>query len=123
MWRIVIILCLLLMGCKTTQYVPVEVTKVEYINKETRDSIYVRDSIFVREKNDTVFLEKYKLIYKDKLIHDTIIRVDSIPYINTIETIKIKKVNDVKSWQIILMVLGGVFIAYIIFRIKRAILP
>jgi hypothetical protein len=121
MWRLLIILCLLLTGCKTTQYVPVEVTKVEYINKETKDSIYVRDSIFVKEKNDTVFLEKYRLVYKDKLIHDTIIRRDSIPYINTVEVVK--EVNRVKEWQVILMVLGGVFVAYVIFRIKRAILP
>lgn len=121
MWRLIIILCLLLTGCKTTQYVPVEVTKVEYINKETKDSIYVRDSIFVKEKNDTVFLEKYRLVYKDKLIHDTIIRVDSIPYINTVEVIK--EVNRVKNWQIVLMVLGGVFIAYIILKLKNAILP
>ena len=120
MWRI-LLACLLFIGCATTQYVPVEVTKVEYVNKETIDSIYVRDSIFVREKNDTIYLEKYKLVYRDRIIQDTIIKMDSIPTIKTVEVIK--EVNRIKEWQIILMVMGGVFVAYIILRIKKAILP
>ena len=120
MWRALLI-CLLLLGCTTTQYIPTEVTKTEYINTERIDSIYIRDSIFVKIQRDTLFIEKYKTIFRDRAVHDTIIRVDSIPVINTVEIVK--EVNRIKNWQMVLMVLGGVFIAYIALRIKRAILP
>ena len=120
MWKALLV-CLFLIGCTTTQYIPTEVTKTEYINTERIDSIYIRDSIFVKTQRDTVFIEKYKTIFRDRAAHDTIIRVDSIPVINTVEIVK--EVNRIKDWQVVLMVLGGVFIAYIALKIKRAILP
>lgn len=42
------------------------------------------DSVYVKEKGDTVLIEKYKYLYRDKLVRDTmyISKVDSIqvPY-------------------------------------------
>ena len=117
--RRILLLCLLLVGCTTTQYVPTEVTKIEYKNKEIVDSIYIRDSVFIREKSDTVFLEKYRLVYRDKVITDTIIQIDSIPIIQTIETTT--EVNVLKKWQIILMVLGGILLGIIGYKLLRII--
>ena len=86
MWVVAIILASMLSGCRSVQYVPVEVAKYDttYINKVQRDSIYQLDSIYIRDKGDTVLITKTKYIYRDKLIRDTVYasRVDSIqvPY-------------------------------------------
>lgn len=117
--RRILLICLLLVGCTTTQYVPTEVTKIEYKNKEIVDSIYIRDSILIREKSDTVFLEKYRFVFKDKVLKDTIVRIDSIPVIHTVE--KIVEVNKLKKWQIILMVLGGVLLGIIGYKLLRIV--
>ena len=49
-----------------------------------RDSIHVMDSVFIREKGDTVWVERWKTlyrdIYRDVVRVDTIVRLDSIPY-------------------------------------------
>ena len=118
----ILVFLLLLCSCKSTKYieVPVEVekAKIEYIDKfqrdsiDTRDSIYVADSIFIYVKGDTVtqvqksYIYKYKIIYKDKLVTDTVCKIDSIPYIKTVE--KIIEVNIIKSWQRNLMWIGGI---------------
>lgn len=117
-----ILVFLLLCSCKSTKYieVPVEVEKVkiEYVDKfqkdsvDTRDSIYVADSVFIYVKDDTVtqvqksYIYKDKIIYKEKFVIDTICKVDSIPYIKTVE--KIVEVNVIKSWQRNLMWIGGI---------------
>lgn len=80
------LMCLLLVCSCKTKYVPVETVKIDtiYINKLQRDSIYMYDSVFVKDKGDTVFVEKYKYLYRDKLVRDTLYinRTDSIqtPY-------------------------------------------
>jgi len=63
-----LLILLSLMSCKTIQYVPVT---------EYRDSIHLvtkydsirfveRDSIYIREKKDTVFVERWKTIIKER---------------------------------------------------------
>lgn len=105
-------------ACTSTKYVPVEVEKIkkEYINTLQIDTFYIKDSIFIQNKNDTVYLEKYKYVYKHNILRDTLIINDTIPTIKTVEVTK--EVNRVYNWQIILMVLGGVFIAFLIFKLK-----
>jgi hypothetical protein len=79
---IVIILISLSCSCAKTVYLPVENIRTEYKTKLEKDSIYLRDSIFVRQTDDTVFVVKYKYLYKTQIRVDTIIKVDSInvPY-------------------------------------------
>jgi hypothetical protein len=73
-------------SCRSIQYVPVETVKYEYITRDSiqLDSVYVKDSILIRQKSDTVFLDKYRYVYKYKYIDkiDTVLRVDSVavPY-------------------------------------------
>lgn len=43
-----------------------------------RDSIFIHDSIYVREKSDTVFLTKYRTLYKENLIRDTLFVCDTL---------------------------------------------
>lgn len=117
---VILLICTLLIGCKATQhYIPIEHTKIEYVNTVQIDTCIIRDSVYIREKNDTVYLEKYKYIYKNVLARDTIIINDSIPIIKTVEVIK--EINRIKDWQIALMVLGGAFIVFLLLKIKKAL--
>lgn len=76
-------LCALFGSCTTTKYVPV----IEYhtdtvrISHNTRDSIYVHDSTYIKEKGDTVLIERWHTLYKEKNTTDTtyISRTDSVP--------------------------------------------
>lgn len=97
----VIVLCLT--GCKT-QYVPVETVRTEYVDRTElqRDSIFVKDSVFLKEKNDTVYLTKWRVEYREALRVDTfnIVKVDSI---NTIVEVEMK----LTRWQQTKMNIGA----------------
>ena len=69
-----IFLAAILYSCKSIQYVPVETTKRDttYLSQTKIDSIYHRDSIYVERKGDTVYLSKYKYLYKYIEKHDTL---------------------------------------------------
>ncbi|MCI7359352.1 MAG: hypothetical protein MSK40_16850 [Parabacteroides sp.] len=98
-------------SCRSVQYVPVETIKSDttYIYQFQRDSIYERDSIYVHGRNDTVFVEKYKYKYIDRIVKDTayVSRTDSIQVPYPVE----KKLT---RWQKIKMDLGGISIGIII---------
>lgn len=55
--------------------------------KQIHDSIYLRDSVFVEKKGDTVYLNKWRTHYRERLVHDTII-------VETTDTLRIKE------WQV-----------------------
>lgn len=98
-------MCLLLVcSCRTVKYVPIETVKVDttYINKLQRDSIYMLDSVYVKEKGDTVLIEKYKYLYRDKLVRDTmyISKADSIQVPYPVE-------KELTRWQQFRMYFGG----------------
>lgn len=97
-WKVVLLLiavAALLCSCKT-QYVPVESvrTETQYIDRMQRNSIFVQDSVFIKEKNDTIYLTKWRVEYREALRIDTfnIVKVDSI---NTIVEVE-KKLT---KWQ------------------------
>lgn len=118
---IILILFFILTSCKTKiQYVPIESVRTEYINKYLRDSVIHYDSVFVKEKGDSVWLEKYKYIYKDRVRVDTFIRTDSIqvPYAVEKQLSKWEKVKmDVGGWAI--GVASCLLIIFIIYIIRR----
>ena len=100
-------------SCRTVKYVPVETVKVDttYINKLQRDSIYMLDSVYVKEKGDTVLIEKYKYLYRDKLVRDTLYmaKTDSIqvPYPVEKELTKWQKLCiNVGGWAIGIVIIG-----------------
>ena len=67
----------------STQYVPVESVRYDsvFFEKIRKDSIFVQDSVYIRQKGDTVFKDKFKVVYKYVLLRDTMLTVrrDSIP--------------------------------------------
>ena len=81
---------LLLTGCRSVKYVPVETVRIDtiYQSKIEKDSIHIHDSIYVKEwqNGDTIYKDRdrWHTEYIDKLVHDTIYqsKTDSIqvPY-------------------------------------------
>lgn len=116
---IVYLFLLLLNSCTSTRYVevPVDRVKIEYKDRTKIDTLIQKDSIVTLLKGDTVFLEKYKYLYKIKEVRDTVAKTDTITTVQTIEVEK--KVNELKNWQIILMVLGGGFIMLGLYKLLQ----
>lgn len=124
-WLTIVFIALCLIGaftsCTKKVYVPVETIKENVIHRTdtlrqvtTRyDSIYVRDSIALVQRNDTVFLTKYKdqvkYLYRTDTVHNA--RVDSIySYIEKPVPYEVEKITYVekplKWWQKTLMWMG-----------------
>lgn len=99
-----LLLLILLVGCKSIRYVPVETTKTDsiYVSNVERDSIYLLDSIYIHEKNDTVYLERWRVKYVERLSRDTLWkeRVDSIRVPYPVE-------KPLTKWQSLKMRVGG----------------
>jgi hypothetical protein len=79
---IIVTIVLLLCSCKSVQYVPVETVKTDTMYQKVvqRDSIHVHDSVTIREKGDTVMVEHWRTMWRDRCQRDTIYRsrVDSV---------------------------------------------
>lgn len=105
---VILIILVLLTGCKSIQYVPVPEYHHDsiYFTKVQFDSIYQHDSIYVKEytKGDTVFFEhiKWYTKYKEKEVHDTVYisKTDSISVPYPVE-------KQLTKWEKIKMNAGG----------------
>ena len=111
---ILLTLVLFIASCKQTEYVTIPSVERDsiYITKVEKDSVLVRDSIIIRSNADTVFVEKWKTIYKSRVSTDTmyIERTDSIPY--PVEVVKERRY--IPKTIGILALLGAVAIGAII---------
>lgn len=100
----VVVCCIVCSSCRSVQSVPVESvrTEIEYRDRWQRDSIHIHDSIHIRDKGDTVFVDRWHTVYKDKLLRDTtyIEKTDSVQVPYPVE----KKLS---RWQSMKMELGG----------------
>lgn len=116
---LILILGIIVSCCKSTKYieVPVDRVKIEYRNSVSIDTIYRNDSTIIRENGDTVFLEKYKYIYKVKELKDTVNITDTITVVNTVEVTK--EVNKLYNWQIVLMTLGAFAIVILLYGVIK----
>lgn len=70
-----LLLCVLTLfvNC-STKYVPVEVVKLDSVHvvDVRRDSIHVLDSVIVAGKNDTVYMTRWRVEYREALRVDTL---------------------------------------------------
>ena len=108
----------IVISCKTTTKVveiPVETIKTEYIEQIKYDSIYHKDSIYIMQKGDTIYNNKVQYLYKYKYLRDTINITDTIPKIVTVKDTQY--VNQLYTWQKLLMVIGIGFILYWIIKL------
>lgn len=105
----IILLLYLCSSCKTTQYIPVETTKIEYRDNFVRDSIFRYDSVFVKQTADTVFFERYKYLFRDKIIRDSVFIQDTIRVPYPVEMVKQLKA-PLTSWQNFQVWCGGILL-------------
>ena len=106
-----------IISCTTTKIVevPVETIKTEYIEQVKYDSIYSKDSIYIMQKGDTIYNNKVQYLYKYKYLRDTINITDTIPKIVTIKDTQY--INQLYTWQKLLIVIGIGFILYWIIKL------
>ena len=83
--------------------------RTEYVDRlrEHRDSIYVQDSIYIFAKGDTVYRDRVRYRYRDRLLRDTVYlhKIDSV-YVET----QVRKSSSIASLWTILQVIGGVLV-------------
>lgn len=106
-----------IISCTTTKIVevPIETIKTEYIEQVKYDSIYSKDSICIMQKGDTIYNNKVQYLYKYKYLRDTINITDTIPKIVTVKDTQY--INQLYTWQKILIVVGIGFILYWIIKL------
>ena len=106
-----------IISCTTTKTieVPIETIKTEYIEQVKYDSIYSKDSIYIMQKGDTIYNNKIQYIYKYKYLRDTINITDTIPKIVTVKDTQY--INQLYTWQKLLIVIGIGFILYWIIKL------
>ena len=104
----------MIVSCRSVKYVPVETVKTDsvYVNKVQRDSIRLQDSIFVFVKGDTVRIEKYKYIYRDRVVRDTVrlVERDSVQVPVPVE-------KELSRWQRWKQEVGGFAMAGIVITV------
>ena len=106
-----------IVSCTTTKTieVPIETIKTEYIEQVKYDSIYSKDSIYIMQKGDTIYNNKVQYLYKYKYLRDTINITDTIPKIVTVKDTQY--INQLYTWQKLLIVIGIGFILYQIIKL------
>ena len=106
-----------IVSCTTTKIVevPIETIKTEYIEQVKYDSIYSKDSIYIMQKGDTIYNNKIQYLYKYKYLRDTINITDTIPKIVTVKDTQY--INQLYTWQKLLIVIGIGFILYWIIKL------
>lgn len=82
---ILILVLIFLSSCKTIEVIKDKTvidstknTSKEIITKHDSIYIYHRDSIFIKQKNDTVFIEKWDTKIERLIKRDTVIKIDTI---------------------------------------------
>ena len=106
-----------IISCTTTKIVevPIETIKTEYIEQVKYDSIYSKDSIYIMQKGVTIYNNKVQYLYKYKYFRDTINITDTIPKIVTVKDTQY--INQLYTWQKVLIVIGIGFILYWIIKL------
>jgi hypothetical protein len=82
---VAVAVCFLMGGCKT-KYVTVPEYHEVIVNKHdtlvTRDSIFQKDSVYMWMQGDTIWKEKYSVLYRDrwrdKIVYRDSIKTDSV---------------------------------------------
>lgn len=122
-----IIFCVLLLNsCATRvrtiyQEIPIEVKDSLYKSSYEKDSICIYENHLEKFKGDTIYIRDEVKIYKDRIIYDTIRRVDSIPFVITKTEVITEKASTKGLWNLFLVLLIIAFIIGIVlgFKIKR----
>jgi hypothetical protein len=107
---LVLVVCVAMVGCRTLpEPVAVRVERDSiYLSRVERDSVFVRDSVLIREKGDTVYRDRWRVEYRERVLRDTV-------YFGKSDTLIITKVVEVATplswWKRVKISAGGVAIA------------
>lgn len=83
-----LLFALMVVSCATTKVAPVESSHTREEKISRIDSIYVRDSILIYIKGDTIRETRYRDVWRDRIVRDTVFQSDTIPKLVTIEVEK-----------------------------------
>lgn len=127
LWLLFVLAVLSLASCKQVQYVPVETVRLDsiYLTQMQRDSILRYDSVYVADKGDTVWLEKYKYVYRDRWRTDTLVsvRTDTV-------SVPVPVERELTRWERVKIEAGGyaivagcavvlVVVGWMVYRIRK----
>lgn len=121
MWWLIFWSAILLFFCScATDRIPVERVKiVERMRDSIRyDSVYIHDSTYIYDRGETIYQYKQNTEYRYLFVNktDTVIKVDSIPYIVTVE-------KELSLWQQFKIDFGGLamvaLLLVFLIRIKK----
>lgn len=110
-------LAIILSSCvktiETIKEVPVEVTK--YVQRSDTLIMNTTDSVYIRQRGDTIFSEKFRTVYRDRVR----VELDSVPYIVEITKtdVRVEKEEvpvNVRDW---IWWIGAIGIIYAFVRI------
>lgn len=109
LWLFIVSACLLTMSsCTSTRIVTVPEYHEVFVHRQDttslRDSIFVHDSICIVQRGDTVFIEKYNIVYRDRW-RDRL-RVDSFIQRDTVTVVK-EVEKPPNRWQLMKQRLGS----------------
>ena len=100
-------------GCRSVEYVPVETVSRDTVAVvQVRADTFIRtDSIHVKEKGDTMWVERYRTVWRDRRVADTVFasRTDSVQVPVPVE-------KPLTRWQQFRLNVGG----YAIFALAGA---
>lgn len=83
-----LLFALMVVSCATTKVAPVESSHTREEKISRIDSIYVRDSILIYIKGDTIRETRYRDVWRDRIVRDTVFQSDTIPKLVTVEVEK-----------------------------------
>lgn len=80
------------------------------VERIVRDSVFVHDSIFVRENPDTVFFTRYRTLYKENVLRDTVLLCDTLYRERTVTRYTTPPGCVSIEWRWIMVALGVVLL-------------
>ena len=112
---------LALPSCKSLDTTTVDTHHSSLIAHNSNDTVVIRDSVFIREiqKGDTIYLThvEYRDRWRTRLVHDTILRTDSI--VRIVDHPPEKYIPPFyKHCTVILFIILAVGIVYLIIRLR-----
>ena len=121
MKKLLYIIPLLLVGCtapkEIIREVPVEVIHDVYHNVYIHDTVSRTDSTIIYQKGDTVFKERFRNIYIERQIYDTLKTHDTVPQpIYITETKEIVKKEP--QWWPVWLSLGLICLYFLVTKTK-----
>lgn len=70
---IIVMMLVCFAGCasQTQIEMPKNHTQIEYRDRVQKDTVYVKDSVLIEHKSDTVYINRLKYVYKERMLMDT----------------------------------------------------